>query len=312
VGRRDAIIGATCGAWAAGCNVIFGIDDLSSEPVASTSSTAAVGGGATVASSSSGQVGGAMSSGGSGGAGGCPNCLVDSGLVVRYFMDEADSGQAPLMLVDAAPNPLPLTIDYNDELSFTGGPGKRGLEWSSGGTGARALAPIANTKVLSMLHGSTQATIETVVEIDAILITGSVLAMIGNGGEFGDLSLVCGGADQLGFFWQGGADIYVWDGMVVDSGRLVLHVVLDSTNADPLQHARYYINGMQHIEGRPTVDPGQTIDLHDDASLAIGSGVGSPFSPRGIIAYVAYYNAALSDADIMVNVARLIASDDTQ
>lgn len=304
------IVGATCGLFAAGCNAIFGIDDLASNPAGSASTVAAAGGGSAIASSSSGLA--VATGGGVGGAGGCPDCLVDSGLVVRYFIDEAESGQGPTMLSDAAPDPLPLTIDYNEELSFSGGPGKRGLQWSDGATSARAFAAIAATKISAMLDGSTQATIEMVVELDAVLISGSVLAMIGNGNDFGDLSLVAGGDGQLGFFWRSGADIYVWDTDVLDAGRLVLHAVLDSARADPIMRGRYYVNGMQQVQGNPSVGIGQTIDLAADGHLAIGSAVAEPFSPRGIIAYVAYYNVALSEADILVNVARLNVSDDTQ
>jgi hypothetical protein len=303
-----------CGLWAAGCNAIFGIDDLASNPAGPASTVAGAGGGSAIASSSSGVAGGVATGGGAGGAGGCADCLVDSGLVVRYFIDEAESGQGPMMLSDAAQDPLPLTIDYNDELSFSGGPGKRGLQWSDGATHARAFAPIAGTKIIAMLDGRTQATIEMVVELDAILITGSVLSMIGSGNEFnfGDLSLVAGGDGQLGFFWQNGADIYVWDTNVVDAGRVVLHAVLDSAQADPIMRARYYVNGTQEVQGNPSVGNGQTIHVQADGHLAVGSAVAEPFSPRGIIAYVAYYNVALSDADILVNVAHLNVSDDTQ
>ena len=55
--------------------------------------------GGTGGTGAAGATGGA---GGTAGAGGEPSGLVDGGLIVRYFIDEAASGQTPLHLVDAA------------------------------------------------------------------------------------------------------------------------------------------------------------------------------------------------------------------
>ena len=47
-----------------------------------------------------------------------PTPLVDEGLLVRYFIDEADSGQVPTQLVDSAPSPLPLDLHYTTVMNF--------------------------------------------------------------------------------------------------------------------------------------------------------------------------------------------------
>ncbi len=38
--------------------------------------------------------------------------LVDVGLLARYFIDEAGQGQGPSQLIDAAADPLNLTLSY--------------------------------------------------------------------------------------------------------------------------------------------------------------------------------------------------------
>jgi len=292
-----------------GCNAIFGVDELRFEPAAQVSSSS-VGGGSAASTASSG----GAPQGGNGGAGGCTNCLVDRGLVARYFIDEADSGQAPAALLDAAPGGLPLTIDYGGPavLAFSGAPGKRGLQWTMQGTAAKASAPIAGTKLVSMLDGSAQATMEMVVEIESVVFGGSGVAVIGAGNNFGGLSFAVRPSNEVVLFWHGGTPVGNWTSTVVGAGRLVLHAVLEATHPDPLMRARYYVNGMETASAVPTVADGEVIDLSGETTFVVGSGVSVARSPKGIIAYVAYYNVAMAQAEILVNVARLNVSDDTQ
>lgn len=296
---------------AGGCNAIFGVDELRTEPPVQVSSSAASGTGGGAASSAA--TGGA-SQGGNGGAGGCTNCLVDRGLVARYFIDEADSGQAPTALLDAAPGGQPLTIEYGGPgglLAFSGSPGKRGLQWTNAGTTAKASAPIAGTKLLLMLDGSAQATIEMVVELEDVVLGGSGVAIIGAGDNFGGLSFAVG-SNQVGLFWHDGASLGTWNSTIVNAGRLVLHAVLEAPHPDPTMRARFYVNGVSALTNVFPIAQDEVIDLDGDTTFVVGSGVSAARSPKGIIAYVAYYNVAMPNADILANVARLNVSDDAQ
>jgi len=94
--------------------------------------------------------------------------LVDRGLIVRYFVDEAASGQGPSQLLDAAPSPLNLGITYSTALSFAEVASNRALNWTSGDAAGDARVSLGSTKINSALQGSTSGTIEVVVNVTAL------------------------------------------------------------------------------------------------------------------------------------------------
>ena len=99
--------------------------------------------------------------------------LVDTGLVVRYFLDEAASGRDPTAVLDSSGvgTAFDLTINYDtDKLAYTETSGNRGLESVSTANNQRANKAINNTsdKVRDNLHGSKTITVEIKVRVDSI------------------------------------------------------------------------------------------------------------------------------------------------
>ena len=174
-----------------GCS--FDWDALAPRGDAAVTTTTASTGGAGGVGATAG-FGGAAVTGGNGGIGGAAGgmggspltALHDRGLTTRYYIDEAGSGRGPDELIDAAPDPLTLSLDYGSTAappiggaggtggmmgtggsepnwSFTEVDGNRGLSslvpHRSGGASAGLSAP-----KLQALDGATEATIECVVD----------------------------------------------------------------------------------------------------------------------------------------------------
>ncbi|HSN97142.1 MAG TPA: hypothetical protein VLS89_02555, partial [Candidatus Nanopelagicales bacterium] len=93
-------------------------------------------------------------------------CLVDRGLVTRHFIDEATSGKAPSQLYDAAPDPLDLDIEHDDDIYFVAnGSDYTGLRWPFESSAGRASQSIYGTKLLNRVNGSKALTFELVVSM---------------------------------------------------------------------------------------------------------------------------------------------------
>ena len=97
--------------------------------------------------------------------------LVGTGLIVRYYIDEADTGQGPSAVLDGsgvgADFDLAITYDSTD-LNYNEINGNRGLENIDIATLARAEKAINDTsdKVRDNVQGAKTATVEIVVRID--------------------------------------------------------------------------------------------------------------------------------------------------
>jgi len=178
-----ATLGVLALALGSGCLAILGVGDEytlgggAAGAGAQAGSGGDTGGGGTGAAGATGGSGatgggtgamGATGGGGQGGSGGNAPTLVDRGLLVRYYIDEAASGQTPQQLIDAAPSPLNLTINYTPSLTFTEVASNRGLHWALLGSSANARTTLDGTKILSGLNGHTTGTIEAVVDVTAV------------------------------------------------------------------------------------------------------------------------------------------------
>src|SRR5258706_9877326 len=124
-----------------------------------------------------------------------PPRLAGRGLLVRYFMDEAGSGQLPTQLVDSTATPLNLPITYTSNLAYTGPDGHRGLVWTSpAGTDGRADIALQGTKIATQLGSKVAWTIEVVVDVQAVSPPGGTdtrLIAIGTGtANYGTAALV--------------------------------------------------------------------------------------------------------------------------
>lgn len=268
-------------------------------------------GGATT--TTGGGAGGAGTGGaGTGGAGGDllgQGSLVDRGVLVRYFIDEADSGQTVTQLEDATPDPLPLPLTYGPELSFATDGKNRGLEWTTVALDGRASTPVTGSKVTA-LQGSTTGTIEVVIDIDEVTSSSSRISHIDFDYEAGRFTLASSSASRLQFRVNGGliGDCPV---SLPALGRAVVHAVLDSSQPDAGARVRMYVNAspLTRVGGSPpSQDEG--IDLGTTAHYVLGNREIGVRSFQGRLYYAAMYTSALTEEEVLRNAARLLQGDD--
>jgi hypothetical protein len=296
---------------------------------AATTSSATSGAGGATSSQGAGAQGGASSSAASTtttasasasasvGSGGSTGSLVDRDLLVRYYLDEAESGQGPAEALDAAPNPLPLMLTYVPGMSYASVGGHRGLSWNAIELDGRASAAIATTKIESGLAGQGAATIETVVELSAVSLFNSRISHIGTDNESGRFSLSAGETGTANFFWMptGAPEPVLAARYPVDFpalGRVVLHLVLYASQADAADRARMFVDGVEvaAVASTPPLTT-ETIVLAATNHFALGNREIGMRSFVGVLYYSAMYTAALTDMEVQNNAAVLVASDDS-
>lgn len=257
--------------------------------------------------------------------------LTTTGLVVRYFFDEAASGTTPTQAMDVGPTPaFDLDLTYGSALSYAEVSGHRGLESTSDVGSHRAFKSIDNTsdKIRDAFQGVQKATIEIVIVLDAA--TNAVSRI------FGISDRVSGTDGILMFEYDAdatktastggpGAFTISWGGVRVRNrekiepvSRRVMHVVIDTTQADNANRVRFYTDG-----ALDTTDMGAMLTtVVQNSTLSIPSGSGLVAMNRGhtttwdrsfdgILFYAALYNVALNDAAIAQNATTLLADDDT-
>jgi len=264
--------------------------------------------------------GGTTSTSGTGGQGAGPalhpGVLVDDGLVARYYLDEAASGQEPTEVLDAAPDPLPLPLTYvnigTDEfMAYTeDAGGNRGLMFTEVGHDDRASIAVDGTKISASLHAGQTVTYEVVADVQGMSTSGSRLLHIGE--ESGHaLSLETDAATRMQFSLN---EHYV-GGVPVDLkslGRAVFHSVVDTTQTEPADRVRIYVNGgrLPSVQGTPP-DLDAAIDLGIGKHFVIGNREIGERTIEGTIFYAAVYSGPLTDEQIVQNVALLLVDDDT-
>ena len=236
--------------------------------------------------------------------------LVDTGLIVRYFINEASSGQTPTTLTDSAPNPVDLDITYTDQMQFTASGGHRGLTWTSAGADARADAAVNGTKIRTGLNNSKTATIEVVIDVKAVTGLSSRIVHIGAGTEAGECSLTSTDDGHLTIRGNN-FDVGTFPVDLPASGRIVVHAVVDTSLNTAGDRTKLYVDGVE-IANTGGIDPihNDNFSIGSDSSLAIGNRAVGGRSIAGTIYYAAVYSAALTPAEIANNVAVLSASDD--
>lgn len=251
-----------------------------------------------------------------------PPMLVDEGLLVRYFLDEADGGQGPKHALDAAPDPLDLPLVYDMGAMnpvYAEHRGHRGLRWPMAGLHGRATLPVAGTKVQTGLQNRTAATLELVVEVDAVTVFGSRLLHVGRSLEQGHFTLRSTDIDRLEFHWKGLTLAGVWPVDWAGLGRVVVHVVLDTGQPDPIHRVRLYIDGAAVADGTDIglLHPNQNeaIAIPTDPNIplyfALGNrGADGDRSFQGTLYYAAIYASALSETQLQQNADILAGTDD--
>lgn len=235
--------------------------------------------------------------------------LVNDGVVVRYFLDEAPSGGSPILAADSTDDPFDLPVDYTGEgLSYVEVDGNRGLEWSAVGLDAGARAPLVGSE-LEGLAGVTSLTFEVVFQIEEVMNQGSRILHVGAGNPPGRLSLASPAADELEFAWND-TIVRTWTVKGLLNTRHVAHVVVDTTAPNATDRIRLVLDGAEVVpKGDGQINQGETATLGGGVIFALGNR-DMQRSFRGVLFYAAVYAGALGDAAIAQNIAVLLKSDD--
>jgi len=243
--------------------------------------------------------------------------IVDTGLVCRYYIDEAASGTTPTTVEDASANNYDLTtINYGSgNLAYTEVSGNRGLE-STATTGTqRAVRAIDNTSdaLRDAMQGVQKATLEVVVRLDSISASGGRVFGINNRvGSNGKL-IFKGTATNNMFFSFNDVDSNFFDPGLAGA-RGVIQLVLDSTQATQADRVRMSVNGGTLTSISNSVALNETLNIGSDADLIAFNRENSGSFDRsfdGVLFYAALYAHAFSQQDCTDNYDVLTADDDT-
>jgi hypothetical protein len=309
----DSVVAATgSGGAAGGSSGSAGASSSAGGMAASGSGaggTAASGGSSAGGAAASGGAGGS-GMGGAGGAWPQALALTDRALLTRYYMDEAASGTAPTELIDHAPNPENLTLTYEGEMSFDEVDGNRALSWAAFEQSSRASMPVAGSKIVQ-LQATKTATIEVVLEMSQVSSSHTRLSHIGESTDAGQFTLSSSAITRAQLYVNGWNRIGLWEVDFQSLGRMVLHAVLDTAQADAEDRQRLYINGAPAVRvGGSLAVQDLVIDVGTTTHYVIGNREIGSRSGLGKIYYAALYTDALTDAEIVNNAATLLFDDD--
>jgi hypothetical protein len=248
---------------------------------------------------------------------------VSRGLLTRYFLDEAASGTTPTAVQDAAPDPLPLPLDYGaigagggmtaPNMSFTEVLGHRGLTWQEKNQSGSAFVAVAGSKLIA-LDGSTEATIECVADVQDAGGGGVCNRFLQLGANTNGTLTLCTNSPGVVSFRLNGTKPEEWNVGLGSMGRTVLHLVLDTQQANPDDRVRLFVDGVARGIGDVTNSPpaaGDAIAL-STGDYVLGNRISGDGALLGTLYYCAVYTVALTVSEITQNTELLEASDDTQ
>ena len=240
-----------------------------------------------------------------------PDGFVDEGLLVRYFLDEADSGTDEPEVADASMvDPLPLDISYSGGLPFfTEVDGNRGLMWDAPGEDGGPRVEILGTKIQD-LDGLTEATIEVVVLLESVTEQASRLSHIG-AGSGSDFTLSSSADDQVEFRLTGSTP-GVWSVPFSDGNPVVLTLLFDSEEGEGSDRVLLFVDGEPVAASEYQAPPqGTTISLAPAGRYSIGNRGNGSRSIEGVLFYAAMYTVALDETQVAHNAEILLDDDDT-
>lgn len=270
---------------------------------------------------------------GGGGCGGAPpegcagpgshisTCLIDDGLIARYFLDAyASDGK----LVDSGPEPG-LSLDVvreGEKLTLDGEAGRVGLRWSAIGGNARVEAafPSTATPPSKLLFSKAELTLETVVSVTDAAVEGvpSRILYVGTDtGEHGKYSLSAGDSDAMGnrelqfhvFVGSQAQFVGQWFIPPEEIERpCVLHLVLNAAEGV----VDLYVNGDVRTNVMLDRPPADYVFTWAESTwyLVLGNRRSGGRSLRGSIQYAAVYGKPLTPEQVKANAATLAKSDD--
>jgi hypothetical protein len=232
--------------------------------------------------------------------------LTSRGLVARYFIDETSLDVDPVALIDSAPNPLALPITYTPFIAYTQLPTGRGLSWSSAADDGRASVAIGTTK-LAALAGATAWTFEIVVDVRSQGTQSRLIGVNDGVSGYGKASLLTGNATDLRLYME--PEVASWSGNVdLAVGRIVVHAVVDTTAAT--DRATLHVGGTRVMRTTSDYGTGTVPSFGASEFFTLGNVEGAARSFVGDIYYAAVYDVALTQPEIEVNAALLLANDD--
>jgi hypothetical protein len=234
--------------------------------------------------------------------------LDDTGLVSRYWFDEAASGSAPTQVDDASANAYHLTnVDYGGgNLAWTEVSGNRGLESTSLTGTQRARRAVDNTSdaLRDALAGTGVVTFELVLDVQAGNNSGGRVFGINN--RAGGSMVVGVIVSTTQYFMQWNASAL--SGANLAAGRHVCHFVIDIT-AGAGESYNVYIDGVNTLSGNAATALTIPADVDLIAFNRENAG-GYDRSWDGILFYAAIYDVAFDDARAAAHATELAADDD--
>ena len=237
--------------------------------------------------------------------------VAPAALLVRYWIDEAPSGQAPTQLIDDQATPLNLPITYDGaNQTYTVVSTGRGWESTTTNNQGRASILVDGTKLQTTLNGATAATLELVLRVDALNTSSSRLIHIGDASDSGYLTLSSPNATTLYFYLLGGTLRGQWN-PGFDGTRAVFHLVYNSTEPTAGNRVRLYKNGALVTKTGGTDPPlNETLSIPNGKYFAVGNRELCCRSFDGNLYYAAIYDGALTASEVSTNYAALLVTDD--
>ncbi|HKJ74722.1 MAG TPA: hypothetical protein VKA19_11450 [Alphaproteobacteria bacterium] len=237
--------------------------------------------------------------------------LDDTGLLVRYPIDEAASGTSPTHVLDIAGGGYDLAITYDGVISYIEpSAGHRGLGNSTPSGAHRIVHAINDTSDLirDAIDGATALTIEIVADITALNASGGRLFGVnGRSGQNGRCMMKVDGSG-VSFALNDQDDFSIDPG----TGRTVFHARFDASAGGGAGDPKLSIwrNGSQAGWNDPS-DTSITLPSSQDL-IGFNRESGGSFdrSFGGALHYAAIYTVAMTGANISNNATELALNDD--
>jgi hypothetical protein len=235
--------------------------------------------------------------------------LVDLGLLARWYVDEASEGQDPPAVLDHHAPAVDLELVYSSSSpAYAELDGSRGLRWLAEERGGRAFAPILGTKLETELTAIQQATFEVMVAVTAVSTSASRYLNVGTPDLPSDISIGSPALDEVEVRW---GELTCRFKASLTGARQLLHVVVDTPHADPLQRVRVYQDGVPLVRLNDAAPAqGEGLPLLPTSMIVLGNRTNGGRTFRGSLQYAAIYTVAFGDVEIQQNRSVLLESDD--
>ena len=237
--------------------------------------------------------------------------LSNQGAVARYFL--AETAEKPDSFQDSLNNSINLTARFRNDnhnkvetIEIQTGRGvdvKEGMTQSFG-----YLDGLADTAYGTQLQGSRQITLELVLNIFDCPNNDTRIVSFGDGsGDSEDFAVGCS-YGRRGFFLSWKNQKFYSNFRIQDLGRSVYTFQVDTTEENPEERFKLYVNGRQ-ILGLESIPQNDQLSISASSQLHLGS-KGNNDSPIAEFFYFSMYNRILTDEEKRLHSSRLLYLDD--